>query len=131
MLKVFVIEDDYCIREPFSDFLSALGHNVIAAKNPEELPFCKRHFCTETQPCCDALITDNLMPKMTGLEFITKQINKGCKLPARNRLLISGSLMDSEIKQARELGITFAQKPVTFDFLEKWIESIDRVPRSL
>ena len=102
MLKIFVIEDDTCIREPF---------------------------CSETSPCCDALITDNLMPKMTGLEFITNQIRKGCKLPAENRLLISGNLMDRDIKRAEELGVAYVQKPVTFDFLEKWIKTIETVPR--
>lgn len=126
MLKIFVIEDDACIREPFSDFLNDLGHDVISAKNPEELPFCKKPHCTESSPCCDALVTDNLMPEMTGLEFISNQIKKGCKLPAKNRLLISGSLMTSDIELARKLGVTVAEKPVTFNFLEKWVESIDK-----
>jgi two-component system response regulator (stage 0 sporulation protein F) len=63
-LSIIVVDDVPEIRDVMVNFLTPLGHHVVAAANGHQAAKLIR-----TQPC-DLLITDVLMPDGDGLELI-------------------------------------------------------------
>lgn len=123
-LKIFVIDDEECIRDSMKWYLEDLGHEVVTASEPTSCEVYQGHVCSQEAPCGDALIIDYHMPKMTGLEFIEMISQKGCKGLAANKFLMSGNITDICLKKVRELGCSIAQKPVEFGALESWLDVV-------
>ena len=121
-LKVFVIDDEECIRDSIGWFLTDLGYDVVTATEPTSCNVYKGHDCSQEHPCGHALIIDHNMPGMTGIEFIERLMSRGCKGMLSNMLVISGDINPGDIEKATGLGCMVAQKPVTLDFLKKWLE---------
>jgi CheY-like chemotaxis protein len=80
-VKVLVIDDDPLLRDLLAEFLELLGHeSEIAADGPEGLG--------RFDPLVhQAVLTDFLMPGMTGLEVAAAIRGRGCTTPI---VLISG-----------------------------------------
>lgn len=123
-LKVFVIDDEECIRDSLQWYLEDLGHEVLTAPEPSACEAYKGHDCSKTAPCGDALLIDFNMPKMNGLEFISFMKERGCKGMTANKLLMSGNTNDICREKVRELGCCLAQKPVEFSTLDSWLNEI-------
>lgn len=73
--RILVVEDDISIRQLTTELLLRSGYEVDAACDGEvgwEALQCKRY---------DLLITDNFMPKVTGIEMIKKLNAAGLQLP--------------------------------------------------
>ncbi len=66
------------------------------------------------------------MPEMSGLEFIEHMKNKGCKGLTQNKVVMSGSLENSDIEKAIELGCVVVNKPITFDQIDELIETMKK-----
>ncbi len=69
--KVLIADDEEDIRTMLSEFFELMGFDVLTAENGRE--GIKRFL--ESKP--DIIITDIKMPKMTGVEFILKILEKG------------------------------------------------------
>jgi response regulator NasT len=61
-LKIAVADDEPRVREYYQEFLSSLGHDVVAAADGADLV----HSCLSNRR--DLIITDLIMPKMDGVE---------------------------------------------------------------
>jgi len=59
---ILVVEDDDAVRLPTSEFLKMEGFKVLQARTGEEAV----HVVQQNRACIDVLITDIVMPKMTG-----------------------------------------------------------------
>jgi two-component system, cell cycle sensor histidine kinase and response regulator CckA len=59
---ILVVEDDDAVRMPTSEFLKMEGFKVLQARTGEEAV----HVVQQNRSCLDILITDIVMPKMTG-----------------------------------------------------------------
>jgi two-component system, cell cycle sensor histidine kinase and response regulator CckA len=59
---ILVVEDDDAVRIPTSEFLKMEGFKVLQARTGEEAV----HVVQQNRCCLDILITDIVMPKMTG-----------------------------------------------------------------
>jgi two-component system cell cycle sensor histidine kinase/response regulator CckA len=59
---ILVVEDDDAVRIPTSEFLKMEGFKVLQARTGEEAV----HVMQQNRSCLDILITDIVMPKMTG-----------------------------------------------------------------
>jgi two-component system, cell cycle sensor histidine kinase and response regulator CckA len=73
--RILVVEDDTSIREMTTEMLIRSGYEVDAATDGEagwKALQAKRY---------DLLITDNLMPKVTGIEMVKKLQAAGMQLP--------------------------------------------------
>ncbi len=103
-MRVLVIDDEGGIRALFSDFLEVLGHQAdVAASGEEGLDLF--------DPCRhDLVLTDLLMPGMSGLE-VADTIRARC--PATPIVVISGSADALDIQRIRGAGFLFLQKPVS------------------
>jgi FixJ family two-component response regulator len=94
--KVAVVDDDHDVRESLRFLLEVLGHAV------EVFESAAKFLEAEVQRFA-CLILDHHMPNMTGLELAEKLRTDGNLLPI---MLITGSLSDSIVSRASDLGIS-------------------------
>jgi DNA-binding response OmpR family regulator len=126
-MRIFLMDDDSEFRNIITIFLEMRGYEVTSAADPT---FCAVYDkpdqpCPLDAPCTDILLTDQNMPKMTGLEFIQTQQKRGCKGSRSYKALLSANLSDAEQQLATELGCTIFRKPFRLYSLLAWIESIE------
>ena len=102
---------------------SESGHDVSGFHDPIICPLyddpacnCPREF-----PCADVLITDNAMPRMTGLEFIKRQALRGCKGVMKHKAVMSGSWTNEELRESEKLGCKVFWKPVNLPEFLHWL----------
>lgn len=74
---------------------------------------------------CDLIITDQRMPKMTGVQFL-KQVSSKIPHTPPNRMILSGYSKNEDIELAREkFGLSsFMSKPWTSNELKSKIEEL-------
>lgn len=123
-IRVFVIDDEECIRDTFKMYLEDQGHEVLTSDRPSGCAVFQGHDCKNDLPCAHALFVDYFLPEMNGLEFIEKMQKGGCKGMLRNTILMSGDSTAIDIKNAEKLGCMVVQKPLTFDKLDKIMDII-------
>jgi CheY-like chemotaxis protein len=104
-LKVLVIDDQAPLRDLFGEFLELLGHEPdLAADGHEGL--------ARFDPLVHHIVlTDFLMPGLTGLEVAAAIRARGCTTPI---VMISGCAAPDDQRRAVEAGLRFVCKPVTF-----------------
>jgi PAS domain S-box-containing protein len=68
---ILIVDDEKEIRETCRMMLSHLGYTVTTTGSPQEVLFLMEH----AQPPIDLVITDQTMPKMTGVE-LTRELRR-------------------------------------------------------
>jgi DNA-binding response OmpR family regulator len=104
-LRVLVIDDQAPLRELFAEFLALLGHESDQAADGHE---GLAHFDPLVH---QVVVTDFLMPGLTGLEVAAAIRARGCTTPIA---MISGCAGPDDQRRAVEAGLHFVCKPVTF-----------------
>ena len=116
-LRTLLVDDEPSIRNILVDILDEMPLSIVQAGDGEEAweIFQKEKF--------DLVITDIHMPKMNGLDFAEKVIQKDYSVP----VLVITAFDDKErILRALQIGIfDFITKPVVAEFL------LDRVQRGI
>jgi CheY-like chemotaxis protein len=123
-LRIFIFDDDPAITRLLQIMLSHKGHHVRTFPNPTACPVYNRTACTCPQdlPCADVIITDIMMPHMSGIDMLALQKAHGCKALAANKALLSASV-NAEIQQAAaDLGCHFLKKPFRINEVLDWLE---------
>jgi CheY-like chemotaxis protein len=107
MPKILIIDDSRLSRNMLSDPLLEFGFTVVQAENGQEgLDAFAAH-----NPDC--VITDLLMPVMTGQEFIRELRGKDTAVPV---LVLSSDIQETSEAECQALGISkFLNKPVNAD----------------
>ncbi len=126
MQRIMIIDDDESIRESLGVYSEMLGYEPVLFTGPESCNVfhIDNHACSNENHCAEILIVEQNMKKMTGLDFIQQQLDKGCKHPARHKVVISDSLTRKEFMQAKKLGCHVLQKPVTYEIFERWVKEL-------
>jgi two-component system cell cycle sensor histidine kinase/response regulator CckA len=115
---VLIAEDAEQVRMLTASVLELYGYNVIEASDGEE---ALRH-CSEHGGSIDLLVTDVVMPGMSGTE-LAQQINRQC--PDVKVLYISGYTDDTIVHRGvLEPGTSFLQKPFTAEVLARKVRSV-------
>ncbi len=121
--KGLLLEDNVFYREYITGILNELNYEVLAYSDPTRYRTCHpAQECRKSTPCVDVIVTDNLMPNMTGLDYLESIKRTNCKVPDTHKVLISGSLGDEELAKVERLGCQYFLK--LFDLLEfsSWLE---------
>ena len=114
-LKVLVIDDQPPLRDLFAAFLELLGHEAdLAADGRDGLA----RFDPRVH---QAVLTDFLMPELTGLEVAAAIRARGCPTPI---VLISGYAELDDQRRAIQAGLRFVRKPITFAEFEATMAEI-------
>lgn len=87
--RILVVEDDSIIRQLNEEWLTGEGYQV------DVMPDGEAGWEALQLHDYDLMITDNSMPRMTGLELIAKLHSTGLSVPV---ILASGGLSHKELK---------------------------------
>ena len=119
-----LFEDNSLCRDLMTEILTEKNFEVAAFADPVSYVAAKNNCrnCTGNS-CADALITDNQMPGMSGLELIQWINDRGCKLANHPKAVISGSWSNEEHEQAQQLGCKIFQKPATIEEIHQWLDA--------
>jgi len=121
-LRIFVVDDEECIRDTFKWHLESFGHEVLTAPEPLLCSVYQGHQCDHDDACGDVLLVDYNMPRMNGIEFIDQMAQRGCKGATENKFIMSGNTSDIDMAKARKLGCSVLDKPISLTQLELIIE---------
>lgn len=120
--RAVLYDDNPAFRSALKRFLERQGYEVVAGPEPVLCTIYESSpRCDNLAPCSDILLTDNRMPKMTGIELLTAQTKRGCALTARNKAVISADVNEDSRARVRALGCEFFDKPIDFDRLKAWL----------
>lgn len=120
---VLLVEDDASVCELVRTVLTSQGYTVLAARRPQEA----ENICREHGQRVDILLTDVIMPEMSGPELAKKLSETN---PHIRVLYMSGYIDDSLLRQEiQEQGTAYLQKPFSPPNLAKKVrEVLDSLP---
>jgi CheY-like chemotaxis protein len=115
---ILLVEDEQMVRMLTRQILEECGYQVLEASNGSEaLRICEQSDCK-----IDLLMTDVIMPGMSGRELAEKL---AVMSPSIKALFTSGYTNDAVIKHGiSETKQNFIQKPFTFEDLSKKVREI-------
>jgi CheY-like chemotaxis protein len=115
---ILLVEDEEQVRVIALNILRRQGYQVISAQNAgEALLICERHPST-----IDLLVTDVVMPQMSGPELATRL---GMTRPQMKVLCMSGYTDDSIVRHGvLESDVAFIQKPITPALLARKVREV-------
>ncbi|WP_414657544.1 response regulator [Deinococcus sp. VB343] len=107
MPRILVVDDDVAIVKLISVILSRAGHEVRTSSHPVEALDLLKVFVP------DLIISDVVMPYMTGLEFL-EQVRDHDHLSAMPFILLSSHAERSDVRRGMNLGADdYLPKPFT------------------
>lgn len=123
-MKIVVFEDDEMTLNTLRMCLVSRGYDVVAYSEPLMCPIYTdpSTLCDHDHACGDILITDNYMPRMTGLEFIEQQHLRGCTGILKHKAVLSGNLTHTDLEKALEMGCKVFAKPIVLKELFDWLQ---------
>jgi DNA-binding response OmpR family regulator len=127
-LRVNIFDDDVSNLKMLKIFMSQRDYEILTFDRPVVCPLNsdKSNKCNTLKPCADIIITDYLMPEMTGLEMLLHQAQRGCKVDIKNKIVMSSDLDSKGQKVLEGLGCTFFSKPCNFKELSAWLDDCEK-----
>jgi CheY-like chemotaxis protein len=115
-VKVLVIDDQPLLRDVLAEFLELLGHEAdLAVDGPEGLA----RFDSSVH---QLVLTDFLMPGLTGLEVAEAIRARSCTTPI---VMISGFAKPDAKRRAVEAGLRFVRKPLAVAEFEATLAAVE------
>jgi len=126
--RVFVIDDYPPCRDLLLHILGSRGYEVVCFPDTNFCQACNSPTfeCSNIKPCCDFLLTDNKMPKVSGLDLLDFQNKGGCKIHPEKKAIISGSWSEHELDQAKSFGCKIFHKPYELSELFSWLNNQEK-----
>ena len=119
-VTILLVEDDEMVRNLTSVLLGSLGYTVLVSDSPAAAIACMADGAVTP----DLLLTDVVMPQMTGPELRERLTEQ---MPGLKTILMSGYTSHSAIRQAlADDDVRFVQKPFTKLELEQAIRELLR-----
>jgi len=108
--RVLVVEDDAAVREMVGRLLERAGYDVLEATDGVEAMAV-----TRLKPPLDAIVTDVVMPNMSGVALAEAMIDR---YPSIGVVLLSGYAPDHlDLERVMAQGAIFVAKPVSAEGL--------------
>jgi CheY-like chemotaxis protein len=123
-LEIMIVDDEPAIRDVFSRFLARRGHQVVTCGSAEE---GLRVAAARTTPL-DVIVTDLLLPDMTGLEMARSLRERGF---AAQIVVLTGEPNSESADIARGLSVhKYLAKPIRAGTLIDVVEEAGRIARA-
>lgn len=121
--RVLIFEDNRDFRDVLHSLLGEFGFEVYSFPNPEPfLTIIGRHCrCSRNLVCADFIISDVNMPIVSGLELVSRQMEKGCRI--KDITLMSGDWIEADLEYAEKTGCRVLYKPFGLEEIVPWLES--------
>jgi CheY-like chemotaxis protein len=119
--RILLFEDNDLVRTTLRGLLAGQGYEVFSFPDPEVCPLHKAEHCAclADEACADAVVTDQDMPHVTGLEFIAELKQKGCKI--KHVAMLSGTPDETVRSRALALGCQAFRKPEEIPAFLEWL----------
>ncbi len=117
-MRILIVEDDCVYLAMLEDYFQSRGYSVTTADNGEQ----GRELFFESPEAFDAVLTDNMMPKMNGTELIKKIRGNGFTVPI---VILSG---DEDIDKQEHVAndvFEILEKPIRLRDLGKVFKNIE------
>ena len=126
--RAIVIDDYPPCRDLLFHILGSRGYEVACFADTSFCQACSNPTlkCSNNNPCCDFLLTDNKMPGITGLDLLDFQNKSGCKIHIENKAIISGSWSKHELGRAKLFGCKTFHKPYELKELFAWLKNQEK-----
>jgi len=123
--RVLVFDDHQEILNLLKVVFDSRGYEVLTYPHPGACPIFEHESCScpEGQSCTDIILTDINMPVMRGIDFIEKQLGKGCN--CKYLALMSGDFTGEDVRRAEQLGLKFFRKPFEIGDIFDWLDQIE------
>ena len=127
MPQILIVDDEVGIRQILEVYAELMGYESTLMDGPTicELYHNPESKCSKDSPCADALLIDQNLDGMTGLEFIQRQRNGGCKLLPKYKAVMARTFSKEEFKNTLATGCHVLQKPITFEIFEDWLNRMN------
>lgn len=126
--RAIVIDDvDFC-RDLLAEFLEGRGYQVLTFPDVTSCPLFSASdpHCPQQAACTDFLLLDNLMPHMTGLDFLELQQQSNCLLQVAGKAIFSANWTPAGLARAAQLGCKSFHKPYDFEKLGAWLDDQEK-----
>lgn len=123
-----MIDDiDFC-RDLLAEFLEIRGYQVLKYPDVTSCPLfsASSRPCPIHAACADILLLDNLMPHMTGLDFLELQQQGNCLFNIDNKAMFSANWTAADLARAKSLGCKTFHKPYEFKKLAAWLDEKEK-----
>jgi CheY-like chemotaxis protein len=115
---LLVVEDEEALRESIRDFMGNLGYTVLAAHSGRQA----LSLASEHHSPIDLLVTDVVMPKMSGGE-LSQMLTR--LRPDLKTIFMSGYTNDATVRHGvGEAGVAFLQKPFSLSTLARKVRDV-------
>jgi len=118
---ILVVEDEAAIRRSVQRILERQGYRVLTAENGQQA----MEFLRDNGPSLDLVITDLVMPKLSGMQLFEAAQTRGVAV----KFLFTSGYSEIDVSKARPEGrdVPFLRKPWTVaELLGKVREAIDQ-----
>jgi CheY-like chemotaxis protein len=121
--RILVVEDDEQLRELITEVLGQRGYNLQVVGKIEEIDGIVGNSAK-----CDLLLTDVVMPKMSGPEVAARVAKEW---PEIKILYMSGYTADAIVRHGiLDNGLSFLQKPFTPSVLAAKVREVLSAPKA-
>ncbi len=123
--RVIVLEDDPALAAMLEHAFMNTDHNVQIFANPTDGLICCDHEtpCPPDKPCAEVILSDHMMPNITGIDLLLLQKMRKCKIPDKNKAIMTGAVISPELKVTiKKLGCQMFRKPFKVAEILKWVD---------
>ncbi|MFZ2196303.1 MAG: response regulator [Thermodesulfovibrionales bacterium] len=125
--RVIIFDDESMLLELMEFYFDRWGFEVFSFQTPIVCLFNgSSGSCESLAPCADLVISDFQMPQMTGIELFQLQARKGCRIDNKMKAIMSGHADGELLKQCKDLGYKFFQKPFDYSELYAWVSECEK-----
>ncbi len=125
-LRVNIFDDDIHNLKLLKIFLSRRDYEVMTFDKPVVCPLYDAHQDECLRPCFDIIITDYHMPRMTGVEMLVQQRQRGCKVDRSNKAVMTADPGSIKKEIVEELGCTLFGKPIDSVAFFAWLDDCEK-----
>ncbi|MGD2186121.1 MAG: response regulator [Desulfobacterales bacterium] len=124
--RILIFDDSKEIRSLLHDLFSKRGYEVFSFPNPAACPISHEELCPcpTGEACSDFILSDLNMPVLQGIDFLERQIHKGCQ--CKNMILMSGDFTENDVIRAKSIGLRLLRKPFGITEILEKIEHIEK-----
>lgn len=108
------------------NYFMSHGYEVVSFESPMVCPIDDNDnvSCDKVHACTDIIISEFMMPIMNGAEMFKAQSRRGCRVPAKNKALMSGRVGDNRLKVMQDAGYKIFAKPLKINLLSEWLDEL-------
>jgi Fur family transcriptional regulator, ferric uptake regulator len=126
--RIFLFEDEIMVQSLLKNYFEEHGYEVFAYNDPTCFSLDCSCNADHKFSCADFLIVDIKMPGISGIDFIKRQLKKGCNI--KHTAFISGYWTVEELDYAESIGAAIFHKPFNILDLKSWTDNhLAKIPK--